>query len=87
MSSTKNPDNEAEIPARMTAGQKNDHADGRDPDAEGQQGGTHGGKKPKMAPRADAPPGLEQDSQGNVIPLAQRTKDDQEKALSGRKDD
>ena len=33
-----------------------------------------------------APPGLEQDGQGNVIPLAQRTKEDQEKALSGRKD-
>ncbi|HEY0267354.1 MAG TPA: hypothetical protein VGC16_11415 [Rhizomicrobium sp.] len=43
-------------------------------------------KKTKMAPRKDAPPGLEQDSHGNAIPLSQRTKDDQEKALKGRKD-
>jgi hypothetical protein len=42
--------------------------------------------KAKMAPLHQAPPGLEQDSKGHVIPLAQRTKDDQEKALSGRKD-
>ncbi len=44
------------------------------------------GNKAKMAPRPDAPPGLEQDGCGNVIPLSQRTKDDQDKALSGRKD-
>jgi len=61
MSSTKNPDQEAENPAPMPP-------------------------KAKMAPHSDAPPGLEQDGQGNVIPLAQRTKEDQEKALSGRKD-
>jgi hypothetical protein len=85
MSSTKNPDNEAEIPARMTAGHKSE-SDVQGSDAEGQQGGTHGGKKPRMAPRPEAPPGLEQDSHGDVIPLSQRTKDDQEKALSGRKD-
>lgn len=40
----------------------------------------------KMAPRADAAPGLEQDGKGNVIPLSQRTKDDQEKARAGRQD-
>lgn len=40
----------------------------------------------KMAPRASAAPGLEQDGEGNVIPLAQRTKEDQDKAKSGRKD-
>jgi hypothetical protein len=40
----------------------------------------------RMAPRAEAEPGLEQDSKGNVIPLSQRTKDDQEKARTGRKD-
>ena len=34
----------------------------------------------RMAPRADTPPGQEQDACGNVIPLGQRTKDDQEKA-------
>ncbi|MES2473692.1 MAG: hypothetical protein V4601_12735 [Pseudomonadota bacterium] len=85
MSDIKNPDNEAENPAPMPKGnQKNSVDHGSDP--EGQQGGTHGGKKGKMAPRADAPPGLEQDSHGDVIPLSQRTKDDQEKALSGRKD-
>jgi len=42
--------------------------------------------KPRMAPRKDAPPGLEQYSCGRVIPLEQRTKEDQEKALNGRKD-
>lgn len=85
MSSAKNPDHEAENPAPMPkAGQKGERAHGSDP--EGQQGGTHGGKKATMAPHADAPPGLEQDSHGDVIPLAQRTKDDQEKALRGRKD-
>ena len=42
--------------------------------------------KPRMAPRAEAEPGLEQDGKGNVIPLSQRTKDDQEKARTGRKD-
>jgi len=42
-------------------------------------------RKPRMAPYPDAPPGLEQDGKGDVIPLSQRTKDDQEKARSGRK--
>jgi len=37
-------------------------------------------KKSRMAPRHDAPPGLEQDSHGNTIPIDQRTRDDQEKA-------
>jgi hypothetical protein len=37
-------------------------------------------RKARMAPRHDAPPGLEQDSQGNTIPVDQRTPDDQEKA-------
>ena len=37
-------------------------------------------KKAKMAPRHDAPPGLEQDGQSNTIPLAQRTEEDQQKA-------
>jgi hypothetical protein len=37
-------------------------------------------KKARMAPRPDAPPGQEQDGKGHVIPLSQRTKDDQEKA-------
>jgi len=36
-------------------------------------------KKSRMAPRHDAPPGLEQDSQGNTIPIDQRTQDDREK--------
>ena len=42
--------------------------------------------KPRMAPRHDAPPGLEQDDQGNTIPIDQRTQDDQEKAR-GKKPD
>lgn len=36
----------------------------------------------KMAPLAESPPGLEQDSKGNSIPLDQRTRDDKEKVLS-----
>lgn len=42
-------------------------------------------QKARMAPLADAPPGQEQDNHGNVIPLAERTRDDQEKARSGEK--
>ena len=86
MSDIKNPDNEAENPAPMPKGNQKHGAGDHGSDPEGQQGGTHGGKKGMMAPRADAPPGLEQDGCGNVIPLSQRTKDDQEKALRGRKD-
>ena len=41
--------------------------------------------KAKMAPYPDAPPGLEQDGKGDVIPLSQRTRDDREKALNDRK--
>lgn len=43
------------------------------------------GRKPRMAPQKDAPPGLEQDGCGRVIPLEQRTKEDQEKARTGEK--
>ena len=43
--------------------------------------------KPRMAPQKDAPPGLEQDGCGRVIPLEQRTKEDQEKARTGVKTD
>jgi len=63
MSSTKNPENEAENPAPMPPRQHT-----------------------KMAPRKDAPAGLEQDSHGNTIPVSQRTQEDQEKARTGRKD-
>ncbi len=42
--------------------------------------------KPRMAPRKDAPPGQEQDGCGRVIPLEQRTEEDQEKARTRRKD-
>lgn len=38
------------------------------------------GHRPRMAPRKDAPPGQEQDSHGAVIPLDQRTQDDQDRA-------
>ena len=34
----------------------------------------------RMRPVPDAPPGLELDGKGNVIPLAQRTQEGQEKA-------
>jgi hypothetical protein len=43
-------------------------------------------RKPRMAPRKDAPPGLEQDGCGRTIPVDQRTEEDQEKARAGRKD-
>ena len=36
--------------------------------------------KGKMHPRPDSPPGMETDGKGNVIPLAERTREDQEKA-------
>ena len=62
MSSTKNPEHEAENPAPMPPHQHT-----------------------KMAPRKDAPAGLEQDGHGNTIPVAQRTPEDQEKTHSGRK--
>lgn len=38
----------------------------------------------KMAVPVDAPSGLELDSKGNPIPLAQRTKDDQDKAAAAK---
>jgi hypothetical protein len=37
----------------------------------------------KMKPKPGAPAGLETDGHGNVIPLAQRTEDDQAKAAGG----
>jgi hypothetical protein len=85
MSSTKNPEQESENPAPMPSASQKAESGAHDSDPEGQQGGTHGGKKAKMAPHSDAAPGLEQDGCGDVIPLSQRTKDDQEKVLSGRK--
>ena len=81
MSSTKNPENEAENPAPMPRNQQGQGGHSHHNDPEGQQG-----KKAKMAPLPEAPPGLEQDSHGNPIPLSQRTKENQEKALTGRKD-
>ena len=41
-------------------------------------------KKARMAPRRDAPPGLEQDARGNTIPIDKRTADDQEKARAAQ---
>lgn len=43
-----------------------------------------GGHKARMAVPPDSEPGLETDGHGNVIPLTQRTKDDQEKARRDR---
>jgi hypothetical protein len=42
--------------------------------------------KAKMHPKAEAPAGLETDGKGNVIPLAQRTRDDREAAAHSVKD-
>src|ERR1700744_914937 len=44
--------------------------------AKDQNDGPHS----KMRPAPGAPPGIELDGKGNVIPLEQRTKGDQEKA-------
>jgi len=41
--------------------------------------------KARMAPLTDAAPGFEQDGKGKAIPFAERTRDDQEKAQTGRK--
>jgi hypothetical protein len=43
-------------------------------------GEAAGDRKPRMAVAPDSEPGLETDGHGNVIPLAQRTKEDQQKA-------
>jgi hypothetical protein len=80
MSSIKNPGNEAENPAPMPKTQQGRGGISHHGDPAGQQGGTEGGKKPKMAPQPSAPPGLEQDSLGNAIPFDQRTEEDQAKA-------
>jgi hypothetical protein len=42
--------------------------------------------KAKMQPRSDAPPGLETDGKGNVIPLDKRTRDDRAAAGHSLKD-
>lgn len=62
MSTIKNPENEAEVPAAMPESQRAN------------------ARKARMAPNPSAPPGLEQDSQGNAIAFEQRTEEDQEKA-------
>lgn len=80
MSSTKNPENEAENPAPIPRTQQGQGGHSHHGDPEGQQGG----RKPRMAPRHDAPPGLEQDSLGNTIPLEKRTEDDQQKARAAQ---
>lgn len=56
----------------------------KNPDQEAQTPAPMPQSHKRMAPRSDAPPGQEQDGEGNVIPFEQRTKDDQDKA-SGRK--
>ena len=77
MSSIKNPENEAENPAPMPRTQQGEGGHSHHGGPEGQQG-------KKMAPRHDAPPGLEQDSLGNTIPLDQRTQEDQQKARAAQ---
>src|SRR6187455_1678232 len=68
MSSIKNPENEAEIPAPMPKTLQGQGGRSHDDDPAGKQCGTEGGSKPKMAPQPSAPPGLEQDNRGNAIP-------------------
>ena len=41
-------------------------------------------KRGRMAVPPEAPPGIEQDGCGNLIPFEKRTRDDQERARSGR---
>jgi hypothetical protein len=40
-------------------------------------------KRSRMAVPPEAPPGIEQDGKGNLIPFEQRTKENQEKARDG----
>lgn len=40
--------------------------------------------KARMAVPPKAPPGIELDEKGNLIPFDERTEDDQERARSGR---
>ena len=40
-------------------------------------------KRARMAIPREAPPGIEQDEKGNLIPFEHRTKDDQEKTRAG----
>jgi hypothetical protein len=67
-----------------------DMSDTKNPDHEAENPapipGRQSEKPAKMIPRSDAPPGMEQDGQGNVIPFAQRTKEDQKKTMTSRKD-
>ncbi len=84
MASTKNPENEAENPAPMPKSQQGQGGSPRKDDPAGQQGGTQGGKKARMAPQPSAPPALEQDNHGNAIPFEERTEEDQEKVRRGR---
>jgi len=72
MSSSKNPENEAEMPAPMPH-TRQAH---RQPES---------GKKGKMASQSSAPPELEQVSQSNAIPFEKRTEDDNEMARQGTK--
>jgi hypothetical protein len=83
MSSTKNPENEADNPAPMPKSQQGLGGHSRHNDPAGQQGGTHGIRKAKMTPQPSASPGLEQDAFGNAVPFEQRTQDDQELARGG----
>jgi hypothetical protein len=41
-------------------------------------------KRARMAIPPEAPPGIEQDEKGNLIPFEKRTCDDQERARTGR---
>lgn len=82
--SVKNPESEAQNLAPMPRAQQGQGGHPHDKDPAGQQGSTS--HKARMAPRADAPPGLEQDGQGNTIPVSQRTQDDQDKARAARND-
>ena len=86
--SIKNPEQEAEHPAPMPesqqgqGGQKNGQQNG---DQGGQQGGQQGSEhKAKMAVHSNSPPGIELDGKAHIIPVEQRTKNDQEKAKQAK---
>lgn len=86
MTSTKNPEQEAEHPAPMPRNQQGQGGSPKDRDPAGQQGGYHGEPehKARMAVHSDAPPGIELDGKAHVIPVEQRTKADREKAKKAR---
>ncbi len=54
-----------------------------DQDKMGDQDKADDHKRARMAVPPEAPPGIEQDGCGNLIPFEKRTQDDQERSRAG----